>query len=161
MSAAIIPSPGCATRPDGLSPDTTRGLAYSAREALGEYLASYPWSFWFSATGSNKYRYPGQALRVARNAVLGVDRGFIGAERHYLGGWHTHGIFFTSVDLGAKESIRRLVDSDLSKSGFCRVESARSSEAVCSYISKYVAKGEDGEWMIFGGRYAWDPRWRI
>lgn len=138
-------------------------LTQDARQSLSAFLASYPWTLWFTSTSRDKEscRYPTVALHRALSAIHGFHRGFVAAERHYLGGWHAHGMVFSASDPGLFEYHRTAIESDLSRHGFCRVEPANSWPAVSAYLAKYVAKGADAEWVLTGGPYAWYERHRL
>lgn len=136
-------------------------LSSQARSSLSEYLQLYPWSFWFTATSKDKdsCKYPTVALKRAAGALSGFDRGFIGAETHLLGGWHTHGLVFSSADIGAKEAVKVVLEERLSRYGFCKVDYIRRAADVCAYVSKYITKERCGEWELVG-RESWKPKYR-
>jgi hypothetical protein len=84
-------------------------------------------------------------------------RYFIGAERHYLGGWHAHGLvkyYEERVTLkgGANSTLSsaRLLEIRLSRRGFSRVEPIRDRESVAGYVAKYITKHLDADWDIYG-----------
>ena len=137
-------------------------LSKAARDALGQYLSEYPWDAFFTITAPGKFRYPTQALRVGVNAVSSYPRGFVGAEPHRLGGWHAHGLVFTGAEPGSKVGVLGSLGEYLTRrsGGFCEVSPARDIDAVCSYVAKYVSKGELGEWSLTGS-WGWNDRYRL
>lgn len=133
-------------------------LSIRARESLSTFLASQQWDCWLTATSAKKLRYPRQAIGLVSDSISGLaSRYFIGAERHYLGGWHAHGLIkFYSESVSLKGgsnptlSTSRLLEIRLSRRGFNRVEPARNSEAVATYVAKYITKDLDADWDLFG-----------
>ncbi len=134
-------------------------LLDASQKALAKWLASYTWDYWFTATSKDKdsCKYPTVALGRASQALRGVARGFVGAETHYLGGWHTHGIFALACDPGEKAGVKCYIERDLSRYGINRIEQARSLDSVTTYLSKYITKEACGEWQLIG-RLGWRDR---
>lgn len=135
-----------------------RDLSLRAQTALGDFLASQQWDCWLTATSAKRLRYPRQAIGLVSDSISGLaSRYFIGAERHYLGGWHAHGLvkFYqeaVTLEGGANPTLSsaRLLEIRLSRRGFNRVEPARNQEAVATYIAKYITKDLDADWDLFG-----------
>ncbi len=135
-------------------------LAREAREALSSFIASQEWDCWLTATSSKKLRYPRQAIGLVSDAISGLaSRAFVGAERHYLGGWHSHGIvkFFEaetiltySPTFSKTIGSQGLLEIRLSRRGFCRVEPCRNTASVASYLAKYITKDLDSDWELYG-----------
>jgi len=134
-------------------------LSGQARQALSDYLSRQSWSYWFTATSAKKLRYPRQAIGLVLDSISGSDKGFVGAERHYLGGWHAHGLLeYPRNDISIHHSpetseiisAKRYLEIQLSRRGFCRVESIKNPEAVATYISKYITKDLNSDWEIWG-----------
>lgn len=127
-------------------------LQSQARDALADYLQKYPWSYWYTATSKTFVRYPRQIIRRCTYALSGSSRGIVVAERHYLGGWHAHGLVNHPVDPGALEGARLLFETRLSEGGYSRVDYANSTPRVCAYIAKYLTKDQDvdTDWDIWG-----------
>lgn len=133
-------------------------LSVRARDALSTFLASQEWDCWLTATSAKKFRYPRQAIGLVSESISGLaSRYFIGAERHYLGGWHSHGLvkfYEETVNLkgGSNPTLSsaRLLEIRLSRRGFARVESCRDQTSVCGYVAKYITKDLDSDWDIYG-----------
>lgn len=134
-------------------------LGCRSQQALSEYLSKQSWSYWFTATSAKKLRYPRQAIGMVLDSIHGSIKGFVGAERHYLGGWHAHGLLEyprneISIHHSSETSeiiiTQRYLEIQLSRRGFCRVEQAKNVQAVSMYISKYITKDLDSDWEIWG-----------
>lgn len=139
-------------------------LSIRARDALSEFLASQEWDCWLTATSAKKLRYPRQAIQLVSDSISGLaSRYFVGAECHYLGGWHSHGLVkfreesiqiirphvytsATSETIGSQ----RLLEIRLSRRGFNRVEPCRNQASVANYVSKYITKDLNADWELFG-----------
>lgn len=133
-------------------------LSLAAAASLTQYLAAYPWDFWFTVTAPGKFKYPAMAVSVGLSAISPyAQRAFVGAERHYLGGWHAHGIVFGGQDAGRKDGVVVAVADALRarSRGYCKVERTNNNEAVCAYLSKYITKDLDAEWQLTGFPYSW------
>lgn len=142
------------------------GLSERARQGLSEYLSGQDWDCWFTATSSKKLSYPRQAIGMVLESVHSTAKGFVGAERHYLGGWHAHGLIkfnsdTTSIHHSMEQSevisSSRLLEIQLSRRGYNRVESIRNPESVANYVSKYITKNLDSDWEIWGLR-SWNQK---
>jgi hypothetical protein len=129
-------------------------LSIRAQEGLSQWLAAQQWDYWFTSTSATKLRYPRQAIRLVLDSVPVASAGFVGAERHYLGGWHSHGLLALErpTQQSEIERLGRYVEICLSRKGFCRIEPAHSASAVSAYVAKYVTKDLDSDWELWNRR---------
>lgn len=132
-------------------------LAYQAGQALKSFLERQSgWDIFFTATFRNPIKYPGTAISKTAKAVfryLNPARGFIAAEQHQSGFWHTHGLVAYkeqfSGDFAAGFKIK-LAKIGLDKLGWASIGSPRDVGGVAGYCSKYITKKNPVDWMIYG-----------
>jgi hypothetical protein len=133
-------------------------LSIKARDSLSFFLAEHTWDCWFTATSAKRLYYPNQAIDMVTRCLPVSLRSFIGAERHYLGGWHAHGLvkfyedeaYAFSPRFGEKIPPESVFEGSLGRRGYCRVEACNSTAAVAAYVAKYITKDLDSEWQILG-----------
>lgn len=138
-------------------------LAERSRQAFQSWLESpKKWGSWDSfatITFMRKERYPEHAIQKSMaHLVSFFPYGFIGAEEHYLGGWHCHALLSTGITQKGHyatpeahiEAIDNLCYLDLNQVGkFRRVAPISNLGGVTGYITKYITKELAG-WNIWG-----------
>ena len=136
-------------------------LSIAAQKALADYLSVQHWDCWFTATSKRgeARRYPRQLIDMVSRSVPYPSKGFVGAERFHLGGWHAHGLvkfenestYIRKSDTsGSSLATASLFKIQLRRSGYCRVEPILSAESVASYVAKYITKDLGADWDMWG-----------
>ena len=135
---------------------SSRELSYQAKEALSDFIQTYPWDFFFTATFKHRLNFPISAVSKVANMVSTAGRSFIVAEQFILGGMHTHGLIWCEGSDLESRNIDRLLavekaryDVSLHKLGWSRVEYVENIGGSAGYCSKYLMKST-GDWNFYG-----------
>ncbi len=132
-----------------------------AREQLGAYLQSFPWSYFITVTTRKPWKdsisLNREAYRVLNEATA-VERSFLCTEPYYLrGGVHLHGLVKADDKYEQFIPTRDIWQRLFTRFGRSKVEVVRSLENVTGYCSKYVTKST-GDYYFWGRKTFWEAR---
>lgn len=132
-------------------------------QAYTNWLTTYNWDYFFTATFRSPRREPYYALKHVRNELEkhGACRGFLGAEPHVSGDLHIHGIVSGPGGTWKPDiALPWVIEEAFNKRfGRARVQACNSQEAVTGYCAKYVLKGQghaSDHYEIFGDKVWWE-----
>lgn len=129
--------------------------AARSRDAWVQFLSQYPMDGFITVTFARQARYPLYALETVRKALVGnCQSAYLGAEPHYLGGWHVHGVVATgmSASTDLRDAALRNLYRRFGKIGSQRsVQHIENVGNVVGYVTKYITKST-GEYLLFGMR---------
>lgn len=117
-------------------------LAEQARQSWIDLLGKAAPDSFFTVTFARKQRFPRQALeKILPLLPEYFTLAFLGAEEHFLGGWHLHGLGKVYWFDKAPDITRSALYSTLGQFGkFRRVEPIHHTGGVQAYVSKYLTK---------------------
>jgi len=117
-----------------------------AKNSLADYLQSFKWDSFFTAT----FKYPAKHPRLAIDrcaAVLSENhctRAFVAAEPFYLGNYHAHGLalFAEERDFQANSWGDSMLDAryDFKRAGYSKLSLVKNARASAIYCAKYLTK---------------------
>lgn len=132
------------------------------REAYADWLQSYNWDYFLTATFREPRKEPYYALRSVWHELTkyNVARSFLVAEPFQSGDLHVHGVVAGRGPGWYPElSLPWDIWTGLFKRfGRAKVEACNSQEAVTGYCAKYLLKRQSqvcDYYEIFGSKNAW------
>lgn len=137
-------------------------LRLAARDALADYLRTFPWDDFITVTFERPANYPRLAIKRTTRALHSVARAFIAAEPHKLGNYHCHGLVYWGEDYrdepGRWDPRKDRTLAAINALGFSRLSPIRQVGEVAGYCAKYLTKERRGDWTLYGNwhdEYTW------
>ena len=132
------------------------------RQAYADWLQSYHWDYFATATFRSPRKEPYYALKHVWHELhvnSNVDRAFLVAEPFQSGDLHIHGLLAGDTNWKPEMKLPWDIWSGLfERFGRAKVEACNNQEAVSLYCAKYVLKQQSrvcDYYEVFGNKHVW------